>query len=165
MHQKVGHRWTVESLAAACGMSRSAFLRFRFKGLGWGNTAGIFDRLENAESNRIAARKVIRSSSKWQKSVGYDSDTPPFSKAFKRVFGCRAQGISTKYQPGILNFTDELQWRLTGPLRVGSTPRGIGGRRNWFIYVGRFLIPLMTSTSAGKLIPRSVEYPRSDSSA
>ena len=32
MHQKVEHPWTVESLAVACGMSRSAFA-VRFKDL------------------------------------------------------------------------------------------------------------------------------------
>src|SRR5260370_42321904 len=32
MHEKVEHPWTVESLAAACGMSRSAFA-VRFKDL------------------------------------------------------------------------------------------------------------------------------------
>jgi AraC-like DNA-binding protein len=32
LHEKVGHRWTVESLAVACGMSRSAFA-VRFKDL------------------------------------------------------------------------------------------------------------------------------------
>src|SRR5438105_1828984 len=32
MHEKVEHPWTVESLAAACGMSRSAFA-VRFKNL------------------------------------------------------------------------------------------------------------------------------------
>ena len=34
----------------------------------------------------------------------------------------------------------------------------------WFDYVGRFLVPLTIRTSAGKLIPRSVEYPRKASS-
>ena len=35
----------------------------------------------------------------------------------------------------------------------------------WFNYVGRFLVPVTIRTSAGKLIPRSVEYPRRASSA
>ena len=34
----------------------------------------------------------------------------------------------------------------------------------WFNYAGPFLVPLTIRTSAGKLIPRSVEYPRRASS-
>jgi transcriptional regulator GlxA family with amidase domain len=56
MHEKVEHPWTVESLATACGMSRSVFA-VRFKRSGWGNTAGIFDKLENAEGRSVAAER------------------------------------------------------------------------------------------------------------
>jgi AraC-like DNA-binding protein len=84
MHEKVEHPWTVASLAAACGMSRSAFA-VRFKDL-VGETP-----LEYLTSWRMQKatgflqngdRKLFEVA----KSVGYDSDAA-FSKAFKRVFG------------------------------------------------------------------------------
>ena len=84
MHQKVEHPWTVESLAAACGMSRSAFA-VCFKDLvgetpleyltGW--------RMQKATG---LLRKGDKKLFEVAKSVGYDSDAA-FSKAFKRVFG------------------------------------------------------------------------------
>jgi AraC-like DNA-binding protein len=84
MHERVGHRWTVESLAAACGMSRSAFA-VRFKDLvgetpleyltGW--------RMQKATG---LLQKGDKKLFEVAKSVGYDSDAA-FSKAFKRVFG------------------------------------------------------------------------------
>ena len=84
MHEKVEHRWTVESLAAACGMSRSAFA-VRFKDL-VGETP-----LEYLTSWRMQkATGLLQKGDKKlfevAKSVGYDSDAS-FSKAFKRVFG------------------------------------------------------------------------------
>jgi hypothetical protein len=42
-------------LADVCGMSRSAFA-VRFKDLGWRNTLGLFDWLENAEGNGNVAK-------------------------------------------------------------------------------------------------------------
>ncbi len=84
MHEKVEHPWTVESLAAACGMSRSAFA-VRFKDLvgetpleyltGW--------RMQKATGLLQRGDKKLFDVAK---SVGYDSDAA-FSKAFKRVFG------------------------------------------------------------------------------
>jgi AraC-like DNA-binding protein len=84
MHEKVEQRWTVESLAAACGMSRSAFA-VRFKDL-VGETP-----LEYLTSWRMQkATGLLQKGDKKlfevAKSVGYDSDAA-FSKAFKRVFG------------------------------------------------------------------------------
>lgn len=84
MHEKVEHPWTVESLAAACGMSRSAFA-VRFKDL-VGETP-----LEYLTSWRMQkAIGLLQKGNKKlfevAKSVGYDSDAS-FSKAFKRVFG------------------------------------------------------------------------------
>jgi len=84
MHEKVEHPWTFESLAAAAGMSRSAFA-VRFKDLvgetpleyltGWRmqKATGLLEKSD---------QKVFEVA----KSVGYDSDAA-FSKAFKRVFG------------------------------------------------------------------------------
>ena len=84
MHQKVEHPWTVESLAVACGMSRSAFA-VCFKDLvgetplqyltGW--------RMQKATG---LLQKGDKKLFEVAKSVGYDSDAA-FSKAFKRVFG------------------------------------------------------------------------------
>ena len=84
MHEKVEHPWTVESLAAACGMSRSAFA-VRFKDL-VGETP-----LEYLTSWRMQkATGLLQKGDKKlfevAKSVGYDSDAA-FSKAFKRLFG------------------------------------------------------------------------------
>jgi len=84
MHDKVEHPSTVESLAAACGMSRSAFA-VRFRDL-VGETP-----LEYLTSWRIQkATGLLQKGDKKlfevAKSVGYDSDAA-FSKAFKRMVG------------------------------------------------------------------------------
>jgi len=84
MHEKVEHPWTVESLAAACGMSRSAFA-VRFKDL-VGETP-----LEYLTSWRMQkATGLLQKGDKKvfevAESVGYDSDAA-FSKAFKRIVG------------------------------------------------------------------------------
>ena len=84
MHEKVEVPWTVESLAAASGMSRSAFA-VRFKGL-VGESP-----LEYLTSWRMhKATALLQNGDKKlfevAKSVGYDSDAA-FSKAFKRTFG------------------------------------------------------------------------------
>jgi AraC-like DNA-binding protein len=84
MHEKVERPWTVQSLAAACGMSRSAFA-VRFKSLvgetpleyltGW--------RMQKATGLLQKGDKKLFDVAR---AVGYDSDAA-FSKAFKRVFG------------------------------------------------------------------------------
>jgi AraC-like DNA-binding protein len=84
MHEGAEHPWTVESLATACGMSRSAFA-LRFKEL-VGETP-----LEYLTSWRMQkAVGMLKKGGKKlfevAKSVGYDSDAA-FSKAFKRTFG------------------------------------------------------------------------------
>ena len=82
MHEKVEHPWTVESLAAACGMSRSAFA-VRFKDL-IGETP--LEYLTGWRMQKAAAllQKDDRKLIDVARSVGYDSDAA-FSKAFKRV--------------------------------------------------------------------------------
>ncbi len=84
MHEKVEDHWTVESLAAASGMSRSAFA-VRFKEL-VGETP--LEYLTNWRMHKATAllQKGEKKLFEVAKSVGYDSDAA-FSKAFKRIFG------------------------------------------------------------------------------
>ena len=84
MHQKVEHPWTVESLAAACGMSRSAFA-VRFKDL-VGETPLEYLTVWRMHKATGLLQKGDKKLFEVAKSVGYDSDAA-FSKAFKRVFG------------------------------------------------------------------------------
>jgi len=84
MHEKVEHRWTVESLAAACGMSRSAFA-VRFKDL-VGETPLEYLTSWRMQKASTLLKKGDRKLVEVAESVGYDSDAS-FSKAFKRVLG------------------------------------------------------------------------------
>jgi transcriptional regulator GlxA family with amidase domain len=83
MHERVEHPWTVESLAAACGMSRSAFA-VRFKGL-VGETPLEYLTSWRMQKATGLLQKGDQKLFEVAKSVGYDSDAA-FSKAFKRVF-------------------------------------------------------------------------------
>jgi AraC-like DNA-binding protein len=84
IHERVNTRWTVESLAEAAGMSRSAFAA-RFKELlgqtpleyvtGW-RMQKAMQLLEQRDKKLIDVARL----------VGYESDAA-FSKAFKRVVG------------------------------------------------------------------------------
>jgi AraC-like DNA-binding protein len=84
MHEKIENPWTVETLAAAAGMSRSAFA-FRFKEL-LGETP--LEYLTNWRMYKATGlmREGDRKLLEVARSVGYDSDAA-FSKAFKRVLG------------------------------------------------------------------------------
>jgi AraC-like DNA-binding protein len=84
MHEKVEHPWTVESLAAASGMSRSAFA-VRFKDL-VGETPLEYLTSWRMQKATGLLQKGDQKLFEVAKSVGYDSDAA-FSKAFKRVFG------------------------------------------------------------------------------
>jgi AraC-like DNA-binding protein len=84
IHDRVNTPWTVESLAEAAGMSRSAFAA-RFKEL-LGQTP-----LEYVTEWRMQkAMQLLQQRDKKlidvARSVGYESDAA-FSKAFKRVVG------------------------------------------------------------------------------
>ena len=84
LHNNVNSPWTVESLAGAAGMSRSAFAE-RFKGL-LGQTP-----LEYVTEWRMQkAVQLLQQRDKKlvdvAQSIGYESDAA-FSKAFKRVVG------------------------------------------------------------------------------
>ena len=84
MHERIENPWTVETLAAAAGMSRSAFA-LRFKEV-LGETP--LEYLTNWRMYRATGllREGDRKLFEVAKSVGYDSDAA-FSKAFKRVLG------------------------------------------------------------------------------
>jgi AraC-like DNA-binding protein len=83
MHERVDFPWTVESLAAACGMSRSAFAA-KFKEV-VGETP--LEYLTNWRMHKATAflRKGGKKLFDVAKAVGYDSNAA-FSKAFKRVY-------------------------------------------------------------------------------
>jgi len=91
MHENVEHPWTVESLAAACGMSRSAFAA-KFKEL-VGETP--LEYLTNWRMHKAAAllRKGDRKLFDVAKAVGYNSDAA-FSKTFKRTLGLRPESTN-----------------------------------------------------------------------
>jgi AraC-like DNA-binding protein len=82
MHEKVDALWTVETLAAACGMSRSGFA-LRFKEL-VGETPLEYLTSWRVQKAAALLQKGDRKLIDVAKSVGYDSDAA-FSKAFKRV--------------------------------------------------------------------------------
>jgi AraC-like DNA-binding protein len=84
IHEKMEHPWTVESLAAACGMSRSAFA-LRFKEV-VGETPLEYLTSWRMQKATGLLQKRDRKLFEVAKSVGYDSDAA-FSKAFKRVLG------------------------------------------------------------------------------
>jgi AraC-like DNA-binding protein len=96
IHEDVKSDWTVDSLAAAAGMSRSAFAA-RFKEvLAQTPLEYVTEwRMQKAtELLRLGNKKLIEIAN----SVGYDSDAA-FSKAFKRLLGStpgeyRRNGIS-----------------------------------------------------------------------
>lgn len=96
VHADVNVPWTVESLAAAAGMSRSAFA-FRFKEL-LGQTPLDYVtewRMQKAVSLlKEEDKKLVEVA----QSVGYESDAA-FSKAFKRVVGV----TPGEYRQGIIN--------------------------------------------------------------
>jgi AraC-like DNA-binding protein len=95
MHEKVDFAWTVESLAAACGMSRSAFA-LRFKHL---VRETPLEYLTNWRMEKAGAflRRGDKKLFEVARAVGYDSDAA-FSKAFRRVTGVapRAYGRSAR---------------------------------------------------------------------
>ena len=84
MHEKVERQWTVETLAVAAGMSRSAFA-VRFKELLGESPLEYLTNWRMYKASGLLQeddRKMLEVA----KSVGYDSDAA-FSKAFKRVLG------------------------------------------------------------------------------
>jgi AraC-like DNA-binding protein len=84
IHENVNHPWTVESLADAAGMSRSAFA-VRFKELLGQTPLEYVTEWRMQKAVRLLQtedRKLVDIA----RTVGYESDAA-FSKAFKRVVG------------------------------------------------------------------------------
>ncbi len=84
MHERVENPWTVETLAASAGMSRSAFA-LRFKELLGETPLEYLTKWRMCKATGLL-REGDRKLFEVAKSVGYDSDAA-FSKAFKRVLG------------------------------------------------------------------------------
>jgi AraC-like DNA-binding protein len=85
MHSDPGHSWTLESLAARVGMSRSVFaLRFR-------ETVGATPMEYLTRWRMLLAADRLRGSAEGlsaiAQSLGYESESA-FGKAFRRVMGC-----------------------------------------------------------------------------
>jgi AraC-like DNA-binding protein len=91
MHERIDNPWTVGTLAATAGMSRSAFA-LRFKEL-LGETP--LEYLTNWRMYKATGlmQKGDRKLFEVATSVGYDSDAA-FSKAFKRVLGVAPRSVS-----------------------------------------------------------------------
>jgi AraC-like DNA-binding protein len=84
MHMRIDHPWTVASLAAEAGMSRSAFAQ-RFKELMNESPLEYLTRWRMYRGSDLL-RESDRKLADVAQAVGYDSDGA-FHKAFKRVLG------------------------------------------------------------------------------
>ncbi|MCU1294859.1 MAG: AraC family transcriptional regulator, partial [Bryobacterales bacterium] len=102
MHERVDFPWTVESLAAACGMSRSAFA-LRFKEL---VRETPLEYLTNWRMQKATAflRKGDKKLFEVAKAVGYDSDAA-FSKAFRRVVGVTPRAYGRSSAPSVVRMS------------------------------------------------------------
>lgn len=106
IHERPGARWTLPTLAAKAGMSRSKFA-FRFKKISGSSPMDYLKRWRML----LAADRLTKgneSVSEIALSLGYDSEAA-FSTAFKRIMGCAPrkyaeqsrQSTSTR-QPGLI---------------------------------------------------------------
>src|SRR5581483_8846567 len=84
MHRRIDHPWTVASLAAEAGMSRSAFAQ-RFKEVMSESPLEYLTRWRMYRGSDLL-RESDRKLADVAQAVGYDSDGA-FHKAFKRVLG------------------------------------------------------------------------------
>jgi len=96
VHADVNGSWTVESLAAAAGMSRSAFAA-RFKEL-LGQTPLDYVTEWRMQKAVLLLKEEDKKLVEVAQSVGYESDAA-FSKAFKRVVGV----TPGEYRQGAVN--------------------------------------------------------------
>jgi AraC-like DNA-binding protein len=82
MHEKIEAPWTVDTLASACSMSRSAFaMRFKEK---VGETPLEYLTTWRMQKAAVMLQRSDRKLNEVARAVGYASDAA-FSKAFKRV--------------------------------------------------------------------------------
>jgi AraC-like DNA-binding protein len=95
LHGDLAHRWTVESLAAAAGMSRTAFA-VRFKSP-TGTTPLDYLRVWRMTVARSALKDSDEAIAGIAERVGYLSDTA-FSAAFKRQTGQSPGRFRTSWQ-------------------------------------------------------------------
>lgn len=84
IHEKIEHPWTVASLAAAGGLSRSAFA-LRFKNLVGEAPLEYLTRWRMYKASQILRERESKLADV-ANAIGYDSDGA-FNKAFKRVLG------------------------------------------------------------------------------
>jgi transcriptional regulator GlxA family with amidase domain len=127
MHERVENPWTVETLAVAAGMSRSAFA-LRFKEL-LGETP--LEYLTNWRMYKATGLLLDDNKTLFEvaKSVGYESDAA-FSKAFKRVLGAAPKEyrrmprrpVEVKAAPSVGSIRDVRKQRLgNNTIRVGNS--------------------------------------------
>jgi AraC-like DNA-binding protein len=96
VHAEVNHAWTVESLAEAAGMSRSAFAA-RFKEV-TGQTPLDYVTEWRMQKAVVLLKQEERKLVEVAQAVGYESDAA-FSKAFKRIVGV----TPGQYRQGAVN--------------------------------------------------------------
>jgi len=84
LHEKTGHPWTIESLAASVGMSRSAFAA-RFKSLVGAAPMEYLARCRIHRASRLLRESTL-TLGQVASEIGFESEAS-FSKAFKRQLG------------------------------------------------------------------------------
>jgi AraC-like DNA-binding protein len=97
IHSAPGHRWTVDSLARATGLSRSAFLD-RFTTV-VGETPSNFLMSQRMEQARTLLLRTRHPLSRIASDVGYGSEAA-FNRAFVRWCGATPGSIRRSPQPG-----------------------------------------------------------------
>ncbi len=98
LHEKTEHAWTLESLAAAVGMSRSAFA-LRFKTLVGEAPMEYLTRCRIHKASRLLRESDLSIGQVAQRS-GYDSEAS-FNKAFKRQLGLPPGKFRNKQGPDV----------------------------------------------------------------
>jgi AraC-like DNA-binding protein len=96
MHRAPAHRWTVNELAVATGMSRSTFAQ-RFKALvGVAPLAYLLGwRMRLAAHELLSGGKTVGAIALL---LGYESESA-FSNAFRRVMGCAPTHYRARHRP------------------------------------------------------------------
>ena len=99
MHEQPGRAWTLEELAGAAAMSRTAFA-VRFKAV-----VGLAPLAYLSEWRMLLARRALRQEARpmaaWVGELGYASESA-FSHAFKRVVGMSPAQYRQRSRPALL---------------------------------------------------------------